>query len=207
MKKEVTDFWHTFSLHQKNLKYAFSIGDKSNLYQLYSALVRKIHNIHSQLDILITCDYEHSHCAKLIFLTKGKSVLKKLANACMDEAPSFALWEFQSGINPYKHSIVTLCAKYGFLGGENNIHQIYFALKKIYKTSNKLHLWLYLELDKQISKSELHQQMYFIFLYFLGDANYYNHISRYKIIRRKYSKIEFLPLDQLRHLIQYKSNN
>ncbi|MCG2419740.1 hypothetical protein K8089_11965 [Aequorivita sp. F47161] len=207
METEISSFWNYFSLKQKNFLFARSIDDKRTQYDIYCVLDKLVRKLHPKLYILISFNKNDTPSANLVFLTKGRSTLKKIAARLLDKAPSFSQWHFQSGITPYKHSIIALCAYNQFLGTENNIYQIYFAVKKIYKTSNKLHLLLYLEMDKQLPKSDLHDLMHIILLYFLGDAYYFKHISRYKIVRRKYSKIQFIPLDQLRHLIQFKALN
>ncbi|MDP2687018.1 MAG: hypothetical protein Q8O62_07340 [Aequorivita sp.] len=207
MKTAINEFWTTFSLIQKNLIFANSTGNQHHQTDLCSRLDSPISAVHPKLNFLIIFQYNNTDTAKLIFLTLGKPTLKLIAGLILAEAPSFPLWQFQAGIKPYKHSIISLCANYRFLGPETNIYQIYFAVQKIYKTTNKLHLILYLEMDKQRSKSELNDVMHPILLCFLGDAYYHQHISRYRIVRRKYSRIKLIPLDELKHLIQYKTFN
>ena len=207
MKTPINKFWYSFSLIQKELIFANRTANYKVQYNLCSTIDRRVTEVHPKLSLLIIFNINNTDSAKLIFLTKGKSSLKSIVEDLLSEAPSFPLWHYQSGIKPYKHSIISLCAYYRFLGSGNNIHQIYFAVQKIYKTTNKLHLILYLEMDKQLSKSVLQDLMRPILLCFLGDAYYQKHISRYRIVRRKYSRIRFIPLDELKPLIQYKTFN
>ncbi|SDV99407.1 hypothetical protein SAMN05216556_1018 [Aequorivita viscosa] len=144
---------------------------------------------------------------KLIFLPRANYKLKAIAARVIAAAPNIEPWQYEIGIKPYNHSVISLCAENNFIDSNTIVYQIYFAVKKIYITSNKLHLLIYLEMNKQHSKAELHQAMDSILIWFLGDAFYYRHISRFKIIRRKYSKINFIPLDELKNIIQYKALN
>lgn len=207
MKTQANKFWHSFSRIQTEIIYANHSGNRNAQFNLCNTLDREATEIHPKLNLLIIFKINNTDSAKLIFLTKGKPILKLLVNQLLAEAPSFPLWHYQSGIKPYKHSIISLCAYYKFLGSGNKIHQIYFAVDKIYKTTNKLHLILYIEMDKQLSKSDLHDLISPILICFLGDAYYQKHISRYRIVRRKYSRIPFIPLDELKYLIQYKTFN
>lgn len=207
MKTAINKFWYTFSLIQKDLIYANQTANQQQQNKLCNKLAKKARKVNASLDFLILFQVKDTNTHKLIFLTKGKYTLKAIVAALLAGAPSFPEWNFQMGIKPYKHSVDMLCEAYNFLGVGTKIHQIYFTVQKIYRTTNKLHLIFYLEMDKQLSKSELHEVMHPILLCYLGDIYYQQHISRYKIVRRKYSRIRFIPLDDLRYFIQFKSFN
>lgn len=182
-------------------------GDIKLRDRLINKLFPKAEKIDPALRFIIYFPSNVSSSAKLVFLVKGNSKLKVIITKTILEAPVIELWEYQSGIEPYKKSIQSLCAKFNFIDQQTFIFQIYFAITKVYKTSNKLHLIIYLEMNKRHSKYDLHEAMETIFLSFLGDTYYYQHISKFKIVRRKFSAFRFMPFDELKNIIQFKHIN
>jgi hypothetical protein len=207
MKTEINEFWKYFLSIQIDLINADQNGNAALGNKLFENLHKKGKKIDRLLDFLIVYRIDGGSTAKLIFIPKGKYRLRAIAAQMLALAPKVSLWVFDIGIKPYRESIISLCAKHNFLKHDTTVYQIYFAVHKIYKTSNKLHLLMYLQVDRSISKSELHEAMENILLWFLGDTLYYKHISRFKIIRRKYSAINFIPMDEFINLVQYKSIN
>ena len=207
MKTEITEFWNCFSILQMDLIAANRYEDFPLQTTLFTRLQTKATDIHPKLSILVIFQFDGSDTSKLVFLTKGDYKLKAIAEELLAQAPQLEPWVYQIGIKPYKHSIVSLCANYKFIDASTIVFQIYFAIERVYKTSNKLHLLIYLEMDKRHSKADLHDATDTILLWFLGDSFYYRHISRFKIVRRKYSAIRFIPFDELKNIIQFKHLN
>ncbi|MDC8000102.1 hypothetical protein POV26_03570 [Aequorivita todarodis] len=205
MKTEITKFWNYFLSIQMDLVYANNTGNLELSTDLINRLQCKAKNIHSELTLVF--QFSGGDFAKLIFITKGKYKLNAIVKQMLVSKPQLAMWQYQIGIKQYKRSITSLCKNNNFIDQHTVIHQIYFAVHKLYKTSNKLHLLIYIEMDKKHSKSDLHDAMGTILLWFLGDAYYQKHIGKYRIVRRKFSSIRFMPLDELKHLIHFKSFN
>ena len=207
METETTEFWNCFLSMHIDLIFANNVRDFDLEEVLFDRLLMQVAVVHPELELIIVYKINGGETAKLVFLTKGNYKLLPIINRIVKDAPQLDLWDFEIGIKPYKHSVLSLCEEHRFLGPNTTIFQIYFSVQKIYKSSNKLHLLLYVEMDKRHSKVDIHGAMYGILLYFLGDTFYHRHISRYKIVRRKYSKIGFIPLDELKNVIQYKFLN
>lgn len=207
MKTEINKFWNRFLAIQIDLIISAKVSDIKLLDKLINELLSNAVEIHSHLRIIISLLPKDDNPSKLIFLTKGDYKLEALIREVVGDAPQLPKWEYQIGVKPYKGSIINLCAASDFLGDNTTIFQIYFAIHKVYKTSNKLHLIIFFDVDKKHSKYALHEAMENIFTWFLGDAFYHSHISKYKIVRRKYASIHFTPLDELKNVIQYKNLN
>jgi hypothetical protein len=207
MKTTITAFWNYFLSVQIDLIFAHRSGNLRLRDQLINKLYAKTLKINSQLRIILHFSPIETDGGKLIFLTRGNYKLNALAEVIISEAPLLDNWSYQIGIKPYKDSVVSLCANNKFIDPYTIVYQIYFSIEKVYRTSNKLHLIIYFEMDRKHSKHDLHSAMESIFLWFLGDALYHKHISRFRIVRRKYSAINFIPLDQIRNTIQFKSLN
>lgn len=207
MKTEISLFWNCFLNMQMDLIAANNVRDLELRDKLFNKLFAKAIKIHPKLRIILYYFPIGTDMAIVIFLTKGNYKLAAVAEEIIAEAPAVYQWQYQIGVKPHKNSIISLCANNKFIDAYTTIYQIYFAIEKVYRTSNKLHLIIFLEMDKKHSKHELHEAMETIFLWFLGDVLYYRHISRFKIIRRKYSAINFIPLDELKNTIQFKSLN
>lgn len=205
MKTQINNFWNRFIAIQIDLVNAASSANTNLLEKLIMDLLSYAAKIDPALKILFSFSSDGNSFSKLIFLTKGDYKLEAIIRVVLSKAPQLNPWKYQIGIKPYKHSVTTLCAESNFLNDHTTIYQIYFGIQKIYKSSNKLHLIIYFEMDKQHKKYDLHEAMENIFTWFLGDVVYHNHISRYKIVRRKYSAIRFAPLDELKNMIQYKT--
>lgn len=207
METEIKQFWNCFLSIQLDILFAHNHGHIKLRDKLFDKWFDKVVKIHPALRIVLLFGFGTEGRAKLIFLVKGNPRLNAIATKIIREAPQMELWKYHIGIKPYKHSITSLCAENRFLDHDTIIYQIYFAITKVYKTSNKLHLTIYLETNKKHSKFDLHQATDDILLWFLGDTYYYQHISKFKIVRRKFSAIRFMPLDELKNIIQYKHIN
>ena len=207
MKTQITNFWNCFLSIQMDVINANNVRNMALRDKLLNRLHSNAGEIHRDIRIVFHFINNDDGSVKMIFLSKGNYKLKAIAAQIIVAAPPLNLWQYEIGVEPYKHSIISLCAENNFIDTETIVYQIYFAVQKVYKTSNKLHLLIYLEMNKQHSKSDLHEVMDTMLIWFLGDTIYYRHISRFKIIRRKYSKINFIPFDELKNLIQYKTIN
>lgn len=207
MKTQIIKFWNCFLSIQMDIINANSVRNLELRENLFQKLFSKAVKIHPEMSIIIHFLNNGDDSIKLIFLPRDNYKLKAIAARVIAAAPNIEPWQYEIGIKPYNHSVISLCAENNFINSNTIVYQIYFAVQKIYITSNKLHLLIYLEMNKQHSKAELHQAMDSILIWFLGDAFYYKHISRFKIIRRKYSKINFIPMDELKNIIQYKALN
>ncbi|WGF92174.1 hypothetical protein [Aequorivita marisscotiae] len=207
METKITDFWNHFLAIQTDL---IETQCKENLKlhsELFDTLNTKAVKIHPKIRIFALYIMRENIRAKLVFPSHGNNQLKALIFKIVNRAPYSDFWEFQIGVSPYNGSIIQLCSTINFFDLPTTVFQIYFAVQKIYKSSNKFHLIIYMELDRRYSKFDLQAAMDGILMLFLGDVLYFNHISRFKIVRRKYSAIRFLPLEELKNLIQYKNLN
>lgn len=207
MKTKINQFWNCFLSIQMDILIANDSGKIRLRDKLFDKLFKEAVKIHSELRIIILFPSNGDASSRLIFLVKGNYKLKAIATEIIIVAPQMELWQYQIGIKPYKRSIISFCAEYKFLDYNTTIYQIYFAIKRVYRTSNKLHLTIYIDMNKKHSKSDLHEAMDNILLWFLGDTYYYQHISKFKIVRRKFSAIHFIPFDELRNIIEYKHIN
>ncbi|WP_310993617.1 hypothetical protein [Aequorivita marina] len=204
METLINKFWNCFLAIQSDLLHANSVGNTELRNKLFGKLYAKVIQVNPGLQISVLFASNFPNSSSLIFIVKGNYRLKALVNKVLIDAPQLKRWQYQMGIKPYEESLISLCSKFNFLGAQTIIYEIYFAVSKVYKTSNKLHLMIYLETDRKFAKADLRAAMDNIFLWFLGDTLYYRHISQFKIVRRKFSRINFIPLDELRSFIGYK---
>ncbi|MCZ4319899.1 hypothetical protein O4H26_12970 [Aequorivita viscosa] len=207
METKITDFWNHFLAIQTDLIKSKCEDNLTLHSELFDTLSTKAIKIHPKLNVFALYIMREDVKAKLVFPTKGNNILGALVFKIVNRAPYSDFWEFQIGVTPYNGSIIQLCSTISFFDLPTTVFQIYFAVQKIYKSSNKLHLLIYMEINRRYSKSDLQSAMDGIFMLFLGDVLYFNHISRFKIVRRKYSKIRFLPLEELKNFIHYKNLN
>ncbi len=207
MKTKIEEFWDYFLAVQLDLLEATGEVELMRRENMMAVLYSKATSIDPKLAVLLMFPNDGSYLAKLAFVTWGIPRLKALADELLAEAPLLYSWELSVGVKPYRLSVIHLCEDYKFFERPTTIYQIYFAVERIYKTSNKLHLVLYIQMDQRYSKADIHSAMYEILLCYLGDFLFHKHISRFRIVRRKYSAINFIPLDELKNLIHYKSIN
>lgn len=207
METAIKKFWTYFVSIQKNLIGASSVSELGQHDKFFNRLSLLASRINSKMEIIVHLKSLETQSASLIFLSKGNYRLKAIAEIIISQAPKLEPWKYCVGLKPYNHSVIKLCANYNFIDSHTAIFQIYFAVKKVYKSNNKLQLLIYLEIDKPHSKQNLHQAMDKIFLWFLGDSLYYRHISRFKILRRKYAANHFIHLDELKTTLLLRPMN
>ncbi|MAP80989.1 MAG: hypothetical protein CL526_07855 [Aequorivita sp.] len=207
MEKKIAAFWNHFSSIQNKLIASKVEKDILQHDKLFASIQNNAVKIHPQLRVLLMYSIHENNVGKLIFLTKGNYKIQSLILKVVAVAPTSDLWEYQIGLPPYSGSLSTLYSYFNWFKQPTIIYQIYFAILKVYKSSNKMHLLIFCEMDRICSKAEIRMAIKSILNLYLGDNFYYNHISRFKVVRRKFSNIRFLPLEELRNLILYKNFN
>ena len=133
METQTSEFWNCFLAMQIDLIYANSVGDFELEEVLFDRLLEAGAVVHPDLELVIVYRINGGDSAKLVFLTKGNYQLVPIVNRLITDAPQLELWEFEIGIKPYKHSVISLCEEHRFLGSNTTIFQIYFSVQRIYK--------------------------------------------------------------------------
>ena len=203
MKTKIDEFWTRFSEFQFDLLVANAYGNRDTASSLYYLIEAELAILKKGLQFIVSFDREKLK-GKLILLPKGKTQLKILCLRLLQEAPILPNWEYQLGIKPFKGDLTEFSISQIDFDLQIIADQLYINILKIYKSSNKLHLEVYVQTDqKGLSKHDLNQAVDNILLWYLGDEYYFTRISRVKIIRRKFKNRNFIPLYALRDFLDY----
>lgn len=204
MLEKINQFWTCFLSLQQGIVKDIEKGNPRWKEKSFSTLNSTVTSLFPGLAILISHSSLPKPMVNLYFMPKGNPPLKIVVAEIIAIAPQLEAWQFHHGIIPFPHSVISLCFRRNFIDPETTIYQIYFSVHRFYKSSKKFHLCIYLQMNKSHPKAVLHEAMDNILLFYLGDDHYYRHISRYRIVRRRYASHDFLPLDELPNMIENK---
>lgn len=197
MKKPIEEFWEYFLKNNSELLSAAISYDRPRFSELFENLDKKICNLKEEMELVLFID-ENDFFGKLVVLTKGNADLKLAGIKLLEQAPILENWKYFLGL-PFS----------GISNSTSLIHKnreipivsehIWIHIHKQYKSSNKYHLEIYVDLkEKGISKQALRAAVKDIFLTYFGDEIFFTWISRFKILQRKFKNRKFIPLWALR---------
>lgn len=195
MEEKIENFWKFIT--DKQEYYLQRLKQENKNFLLDPVLDKELQMISKDLKIIILND----SLPKIVFITKGKSSLKNVAFQITQGIPKKIYLKPQIGILPYPGNFHMLSRSYSFLNQKNPIFQIYFSVHKIYRSSGKFHLNIFLSSYNKAIKKDQQKALKIALLLFLGDDCFYKRISTCKIYLRKYKKLNFIPIDQLKHLL------
>ncbi|MGB3345603.1 MAG: hypothetical protein WBA61_16960 [Aequorivita sp.] len=207
MRTKINNFWKTFLAVQFDFFIAKKTGNYELGYESYTQLGVAMTEIEEEMGFLIVYVSNKKEKARIYFITRGKVHLKELAALIVSQAPILEAWDFQAGLPAYRGSTTSLWSEFKFFGDDVYVKQVYVSVHNISKTYHKIHLTIYVDMNKSFSKSQLRPVMETFLKVFLGEDDYFRHIGRIRMVRRKFSKINFSPVEELKNLIAYKSVN
>lgn len=206
METTVNNFWNSFIKVQTDLLFAFNNNNEELVYECYHQLNDHPVINKAGLNLLIFFPTPEQPKALLHFLTRGLEKKKRLANAFLEQAPALDNWIFQVGVPPYTDKNTPFSAYFPSIKQVVFEHQVYVHIHRIYNSSNKIHLHIYIDLGRPgVPKEVIKPFAAEMLFYFLGEDHYHKHISKFKIVRRKLNKVNYLPFRELKNLIQFKS--
>ena len=202
METKIEEFWNDFTSFQMDMILANKNDDQDKFDTIFHFFSDRLQSLQKNLECMFSFD-KIDLKGSLIFLTKGNPDLVNIGIKLIKHAPLLDNWEFFMGIGyggnnkdiavPYEDSDLMIIPE-----------QLWVNIYKQYKTSNKLHLEIYVHTKvKGLSKSSLHVAVDNLLLLYFGDEIYYNRISRFRIIRRKYKDRQFLPFYAFRDFLRY----
>tara|TARA_R110002072_G_scaffold4240_1_gene29922 strand:- start:8717 stop:9334 length:618 start_codon:yes stop_codon:yes gene_type:complete len=203
METYVNQFWSYFNTVRYDIQEAFEKQDKTALKLFVKKLTLKISKINDKLDLILNLSDNEKH--SLIICIHKNTQLKPIQNQLINNAPYIDNWSFEAGVKPYSKK-----QPMGFYFEHKNMvvlsDQVFIHLYKIYNSSNKLHIHVYFDLGiSGVAKYQLKDLANYVLLFYLGDTLFYEHISRIKVVRRRLKSVNFIPLHELKHLIEFKS--
>jgi hypothetical protein len=203
METKVNQFWGYFSTVQYDIMDAFEKQNTKALKKLLKKLNRQISKINNKLNLLLSFKEYDKH-SLIICIAKNKQ-LKPLQNQLINNAPYSDFWSFEAGVKPYK-SEKPMALYFEHKDMLVLSSQVFIHLYKIYNTSNKLHIHIFFDLGiTGVGKRELFELAHNMLLFYLGEEHFYKNISRIKVVRRRLKSINFIPLHELKNLIEFKS--
>lgn len=206
METTVTNFWNCFVKVQLDMLFAYNNNNQELIYHLFNQLVN--HPVITQKKLCLVISFPSHECPKasLHFMTRGLKKKKILATELIEQAPKLDTWTYRVGVQPYEEKNIPFSLFFTYINQTVYGYQVYVHIYKIYKTTNKLHLHIYMDLNRPgVPKFEIKHFAKEILLFYLGEDMFYKHISTIKIVRRKLTKVNYFPLRDLKNLIQFKS--
>jgi len=198
MESKIKQFWEYFEKESffilENLKYG--IVPKSQ-FELLDYLLQ---NIHPKLQALINRPPNGE--VHFVFLTKGRIGLKLIISEILKRAPQNEYWTFKLGLPPWSGTLEDFCSHYQFLGPNVHIYDIYFDIYKIH-SNGKVNLHIHVEKNKPLPKYFINDSMRVFLLYYLGDRLFFKKIVYLKIVQKKYRHINFIPISELKTLLEF----
>lgn len=208
MKTDVNQFWNFFQSIQSDLinaVYSKNVGLSNILFQ---ELLDTSEKYHPKLSLEFSVKTKVMPKAKLTFLHRGNKGLRKSIIALLQQSPQLPNWKFQLGIKPYKGSFADLCLEKNRLNPEFAISQFLVHVNDLYKTSNKFYLSVYVDtISIGVPKFALNYVVEDLMVSYLGEDAYFENVSRFKVVRRKFSRMNFITMYELKDRIQYKVLN
>ena len=159
-----------------------------------------LQNIHPKLQALVNRPPNGE--AHFVFLTKGRLGLKLIITEILKRAPQDEYWTFKMGLPPWNGTLDDFCKHYQFLGPDIYVFDIYFDIYKIH-SNGKVNLQIHVDKNKPLSRDFTNNSMQVLLLYYLGDQLFFKKITRIKIIQRKYRQINFIPISELKSLLEF----
>ncbi len=206
MKTNQENFWNYFQKVQTDLVIAYHSGNGSAFEKYFKKLENKLRKIDKGLSLIISFDVDQTN--RLIISVNENKKNAHLKTTFTEDAPVLDNWEYQMGLQPYDKHPNPMSLHYSNFGIDIASNRIYVVINTIFKSSNKLHLHVFFDLNtKGIPKSELRWVARDFLNFYLGDKYFYKHISRIKIVKRKLKSVNFIPLSELHNLIEFKSLN
>ncbi|MDN3725396.1 hypothetical protein QRD02_13490 [Aequorivita sp. SDUM287046] len=197
METKINEFWQLFQKESyaiyKDIKYGL-VPEKK--FELLHYLLQ---NIHPRLQLLINRPPNGE--VQLVFLTKGSLKLKIIITEILKMAPHDDYWTFKLGLPPWRGTLEEFSNHYQFFGPGVHVYDIHFDIYKIH-SNGKVNLQIHLEKNKSLSKDFINNSMQVFLLFYFGDQLFFKKITRIKIIQRKYRHINFLPISELKPLLE-----
>lgn len=199
MKTKIKQFWEYFEKESfailEGIKYGIPPESK------FALLTYLLQNIHPKLQLLINRPPNGE--VQLVFLTKGRLSLKIIITEILKSAPYNEHWTFKMGLPPWSRSLEEFCSHYQFLGPDVHIYEVYFDIYKIHPSNGKVNLHIHLEKNKPLPKYFINNAMRVFLLYYLGDRLFFKKIALLKIAQKKYRQINFIPIYELKSLLEF----
>lgn len=192
----INNFWKEFEANQ--YLYLNQMRESQNNFLSNPVLTYIVKAIHKDMDVVILDTMN----PKIVFIIKGKLQLQKQALQIIKNKPPRIIFKTQIGIPPFKGTIQEFDYYYNPLGTDVNIFQIYFSIRKIYKTTKKMHLYIYLQCTGKFEKYILNPVARTCLILYLGDETYFSTIAQIKIVRRKYNHLNLIPIELLKQSLQ-----
>lgn len=198
METKINEFWQLF---QKK-SFAILEGIKYGIIpeKKFDLLTYVLQSINPKLQLLI--NRPPNGKVQLVFLTKGRLRLKIIIAEILKRAPLSQDWTFKMGLPPWNGTLEEFCKHYQFLGPDIYVFEIYFDIYKIH-SNGKVNLQIHVEKNKPLSKDFTNNSMQVFLLYYLGDQLFFKKLTRIKIIQRKYRQINFIPISELKPLLEF----
>jgi len=204
MKTNAINFWNYFLEVQAEIILAYSSGDKEKLMVKVNRLLQ--HKSLLACDMELEIRFQSEFNAVIYFRTKGKKRKKHKAMTFITEAPKLDCWKFYAGIPPHNDKNNPLHIYFPYTDSLVFADQIQVHIEKIYPSTNKLHLCVYVELFKNgIPKSKIRSLAFEMLKHYLGEDDYCNNISKLKVSKRKVNSKNFLPLKELKKVLRFKT--
>lgn len=203
IQEKTTEFWECFLSIQIDVLIASHTGKTESMISYISELNRKLIKIDKHLEAVLRAGDDNE--AQLIFLDKGKPKLKKIVSQLLTIAPNVNNWSFKFGLDDHNNPDIPIQIQIPDTRINITQENIFIYIHKSYKTSQKLHLYVYMEIQQSgIPKEVLKPVAHKMLLLYLGDRLYYKNVSYIKIYRRRYSKFNFMPLSDFKSLMLFK---
>ncbi|MEH6764670.1 MAG: hypothetical protein V7655_09245 [Aequorivita antarctica] len=202
METKINEFWELFQKESIFILEGFKYGIVPK--EKFELLDYLLTNIHPKLQLLINRPPNGE--VQLVLLTKGRLSLKIIITEILKRAPQNEYWTFKLGLPPWSSTLEELCKHYQFLGSDIYIYDIYFDIYKIH-SNGKVNLQIHMEKNKPLPKYFINERMRVLLLYYLGDSLFFKKIVYLKIVQKKYRHINFIPISELKPLLQFARVN
>ena len=198
METKINQFWEYFEKESFHILQSFKYGIVPK--EEFELLDYLLTNIHPQLQLLMNRPPNGE--VQLVFLTKGRLRLKILISEILRKGPQNEFWTFKMGLPPWNGRLDDFNNHYKFFGPDVHVFDVYFDIYKIH-SNGKVNLHIHVEKNKPLSKDHTNNSMQVFLLYYLGDQLFFKKITRIKIIQRKYKQINFIPISELKPLLEF----
>ncbi|OAD90757.1 hypothetical protein A7A78_14175 [Aequorivita soesokkakensis] len=198
METKIKQFWEYFEKESFFILEGFKYGIVPK--EKFELLDYLLTNIHPKLQLLINRPPNGE--IQLVFLTKGRLSLKVIITEILKRAPENEYWVFKMGLPPWNGTLEEFCSHYQFLGPDIYIYDIYFDIYKIH-SNGKVNLHIHVEKNKPLPKYFINDSMRIFLLYYLGDRLFFKKIVYLKIVQKKYRHINFIPIYELKTLLEF----
>jgi hypothetical protein len=198
METKINEFWEFFQKESFFILEGFKYGIVPK--EKFELLDYLLTNIHSKLQLLINRPPNGE--VQLVFLTKGRLSLKVIITEILKRVPQNEYWTFKLGLPPWRGTLEELCKHYQFLGPDVHVYDIYFDIYKIH-SNGKVNLHIHVEKNKPLPKYFINERMRVLLLYYLGDSLFFKKIVYLKIVQKKYRHINFIPIYELKPLLEF----